>query len=251
MSDVTALVVENDPTDDICRLGTWLTEAGLGLHVVRPHAGDELPETLDGYDALVVLGGEQDAFPDESGRPGAPWFPALESLLRKAVRTKVPTLGICLGGQLLAQAHGGVVGRATSGPEYGPVLVARRDAAENDAVWQYVPFMPDVIAWHRDEILELPRGATLLAASTRYPIQAFRIGERAWGTQFHFECDADMIMSWAADTEGVDAAEIVAEAAAVLDDMADVWEAFAIRFVAVVRGELSTSPGRSLPLLGH
>ena len=57
--------------------------------------------------------------------------------------------------------------------------------------------LPDVIQWHHDEITELPAGAVLLAASTRYPHQAFRLGDRAWGLQFHIECDPAMIADWA------------------------------------------------------
>ncbi len=73
MTVATALVIENDPTDDLRRLGDWLTEAGLELTVLRPHAGDELPETLDDHLALVVLGGDQSAYSDAEGMPGAPW----------------------------------------------------------------------------------------------------------------------------------------------------------------------------------
>jgi GMP synthase-like glutamine amidotransferase len=257
---VNALVIENDPTDDVRRLGDWLTEAGLTLEVLRPYAGDALPETLDGYAALIVLGGDHNAYPNADGEPGAAWFPQLESLLRKAVRTKVATLAICLGGQLLAAAHGGTVERSPSGPEFGAKLVARRDAAEQDPIWQFVPFVPDVVQWHYDEITELPSGAVLLAASTKYPHQAFRIGERAWGTQFHIECDIDMVADWAgsrtllddgAGGGGVDAQTVIDDCAAAMDDIEEVWQPFAQRFAAVARGELSTSPMRSLPLLGH
>ena len=246
-------MIENDPTDDIRRLGDWLIEAGLDLETCRPYQGDRLPETLDGYDALIVLGGDQNAYPSESGEPGAPWFPALESLLRKAVRFKVATLGVCLGGQLLAAAHGGVVARSASGPELGARLVARRDAAEKDALWQYVPFAPDVLQWHYDEIVELPHNSVLLAASTNYPHQAFRIGERAWGTQFHIECDLEMIAGWARTNAdlGADADLVIDQCEGVMDDVVDVWQPFAARFAAVARGELSTTPLRTLPLLGH
>jgi GMP synthase-like glutamine amidotransferase len=250
---VRALVVENDPTDDIRRLGGWLIDGGLELVICRPHAGDPLPDDLDGFAALVVLGGDQKAYPDSSGEPGAPWFPQVESLLRKAVRYKVATLGVCLGGQLLAVAHGGVVARSVSGPELGARLVAKRDVAEADALWRYVPFVPDVLQWHYDEITDLPRNAVLLAASTRYPHQAFRIGERAWGLQFHIECDVEMIGDWAATNPdlGAEAPDVVAECAVVMDDIEDVWQPFALRFAAVAKGELSTAPGRTLPLIGH
>ncbi|MFF0153049.1 type 1 glutamine amidotransferase [Micromonospora sp. NPDC005203] len=253
----TALVIENDPTDDARRLGEWLTEAGLELRVVRPHAGDELPADLEGYAALVVLGGDQQAYPLPDGSPGAPWFPAVEGLLRKAVRYRVPTLAVCLGAQLLATAHAGLVERSPSGPEIGPGVVGRRDAAENDPLFRYVPLIPDVLQWHADEISELPRGATLLAASTRYPHQAFRLGDRAWGLQFHIECDAAMIADWATDSTqltelGYDPELVVAACASVLPDVEEVWQPFAARFAALSLGELDDSTiRRGLPLLGH
>ena len=259
----TALVVENDPSDPLARLGEWLSEAELPLTVLRPWAGDELPETLDDHLALVVLGGDQDAYPAMDGTPGAPWFPALEGLLRKAVRARVPTLAVCLGGQLLAQAHGGLVERSTSGPEIGPGLVGKRDAADTDPLFKWVPLLPDVIQWHRDEITELPLNAVLLAASSRYPHQAFRIGDRAWGVQFHIECDLPMIERWtASDAEvlaelGYDPEAVVAATAATLADVEEVWQPFAARFAALALGVLPDAdipnPGgaRQLPLLGN
>jgi GMP synthase-like glutamine amidotransferase len=259
----TALVIENDPTDDLRRLGEWLTEAELELTVVRPHAGDRVPETLGDHLALIVLGGDQSAYPNAAGEPGAPWFPAVEGLLRKAVRHHLPTLGVCLGGQLLATAHGGLVERSTSGPEIGPGLVARRDAADTDPLFKYVPLIPDVIQWHSDEITELPIGAVLLAASTRYPHQAFRLGDRAWGLQFHIECDVPMIETWARtdlaalDELGYDGDVVVAATAAALADVEEVWQPFAARFAALALGALPNAdiphagPVRTLPLLGQ
>ncbi|RZU52815.1 GMP synthase-like glutamine amidotransferase [Krasilnikovia cinnamomea] len=255
-------MVENDPTDDLRRLGDWFAEAGLAVSVVRPHLGEPLPESLDDYVAFVVLGGEQDAYPNAAGQPGAPWFPAVEALLRKAVRHRVPTLGVCLGGQLLAAAHGGVVERSTAGPEIGPALVGRRDAADTDPLFRYVPLLPDVIQWHTDEITELPRGAVLLAASTRYPHQAFRLGDRAWGVQFHIECDAAMIADWATDSTllaelGYDPEVVVAATAEVLPDVEEVWQPFAARFAALAQGTLpdadiaNPGTGPTLPLLGR
>jgi GMP synthase-like glutamine amidotransferase len=253
------LVIENDPSDDIRRLGDWLTGAGLALETVRPHAGDPLPDALDGYAALVVMGGAQNAYPGADGRPAEPWFPALEGLLRKAVRYEVATLAVCLGGQLLASAHGGTVERSPSGPEVGPRLVAKRDAAEKDPLWAPVPMAPDVLQWHRDEITELPLGATLLAASTHYPNQAFRLGTRAWGIQFHIECDEAMVADWAAtgqsvlDDLGYDAEVVVDACNLIMLDLQEAWQPFAERFAAVARGDLATGPSggpRQLPLLG-
>ncbi|NUO56515.1 MAG: type 1 glutamine amidotransferase [Hamadaea sp.] len=250
-----ALVIENDPTDDARRLGDWLTEAGLALDVRRVHAGDPLPEELAEHSAVVVLGGSQDAYPEGDT---APWFPQLEALLRKAVRHRVPTLAICLGGQLLAQAHGGTVERSAAGPEIGPGLVARRDAAERDPLWAPVPFVPDVLQYHYDEITELPLGATLLATSSRYPHQAFRLGDLAWGTQFHFECDTDQYASWIAPNraslveQGIDPDELIERVDGLMDDLFEVWQPFARRFADLALGRLEppVSARATLPLLG-
>jgi GMP synthase-like glutamine amidotransferase len=242
----TALVVENDPTDDIRRLGEWLTEAGLRLDVVRAHAGDPLPADLDGYVAIVVMGGEQSAY-----EPRPDWFDGVEALLRKAVRHGVPALGVCLGAQLLATAHGGTVERSPSGPEIGPALVGRRDAASEDPLFRYVPLAPDVHQWHHDEITELPARAVLLAASTRYPHQAFRLGEKAWGLQFHIECDTPMIASWAAESPHLEYPEgLVAAFDAIMVDVEEVWQPFAARFAALALGELRDTR-RPLPVLGQ
>jgi GMP synthase-like glutamine amidotransferase len=249
--------VENDPTDDARRLGEWLVEGGLELVVLRAHEGAEIPAGLDGYAALVVLGGEQDAFAAADGTPGAPWFPTLERLLRKAVRHRVPTLAVCLGAQLLAVANAGAVERSAAGPEIGPRLVARRDKAVEDPLFAEVPFAPDVLQWHRDEITRLPPGAVLLAASTHYPYQAFRLGPAAWGVQFHIECDTAMFAAWAADGAatladlGIDPERLIAAVDAAMPDLEEVWRPFAHRFAAVALGSLPAagSGPRQLPLL--
>ncbi len=254
------LVVENDPTSPPGHLAEWLSDAGLSLEVVRPHAGEALPGELTGRAAFVVLGGEQHAYPGPDGAPGAPWFPALESLLRKAVRERVPTLGVCLGAQLLATAHNGTVEPAQAGPELGAALVAKRDAAESDPLFGPVPMLPDVVHWHLDEITEPPLGAVVLAASTDYPVQALRVGTAAWGVQFHIEVEYRTFASWVEDSRpwlaelGRDGDELLANVAALQDDLFEVWHPFATRFAAVARGEIELpragQPGRHLPLFG-
>jgi GMP synthase-like glutamine amidotransferase len=273
------LVVENSTDADARRLGDWLTAAGLELDVVRAQDGDPVPTEPTGYAAVVVLGGDQHVYPGPDGEPGAPWFADIETLLRRSVRANVPTLGICLGAQLLASAHAGTVEPAVAGPEIGAELVAKRDLADRDPLFAALPMLPDVIQWHRDEVSELPHGAVLLAASPRCPNQAFRIGGRAWGVQFHIECDPAMIRDWAGadgpllDALELEAGDIIAGVEAIVDDLAETWQPFAERFAALARGELDSSavglgpgvvagpglaggpvaapPGRELPLLGH
>jgi GMP synthase-like glutamine amidotransferase len=251
------LVVENDPSDDVCRLGDWLVDGGLELAVLRPHADETLPDRLDGYAAMVVLGGEQNAYPGPDGAPDAAWFPALERLLRKAVRERLPTLAVCLGGQLLATAHNGMVEPSPAGPEIGARLVARRDIADYDPVFAAVPFAPDVLQWHRDEITELPAGAVLLAVSTHHQHQAYRLGDAAWGLQFHIESDIEMIAEWVSGNLdvlaelGQDPIDLLEACDAVMPDVEDVWRPFAQRFAALALSGPVAPDRRHLPLLGH
>jgi GMP synthase-like glutamine amidotransferase len=173
----------------------------------------------------------------------APWLPATRDLLREAVGTALPVLGICLGAQLLAAALGGVVRPASDGPEIGPGLVAKRDAAAEERLFRPIPFTPDVLHWHYDEIVELPSAATLLASSTRYVNQAFRVGPAAWGLGFHIETTPEIVQRWAARDAGLLAGYGWDVLAAVEHwdlgtfhaDLAEVWSEFATRFADVVR----------------
>lgn len=234
----TVLVVEPSASDPIGPLGVWLTQAGLRVEVCRPYAGQPLPADLSGYGGLVVLGGPQSAT-DAPAR--TPWLTEVRRLLRDGLARPLPILAICLGGQLLAQEAGGSVRVAIEGPEIGALLVGKRDAAFEDAIFAPMPITPMVIQWHHDEIDALPPGAALLATSVTYPHQAFRVGACAWGLQFHIETTPALVAGWAdQDGAGLDGAgrgreEVLAEAgAAVHQEIAEVWAPFAARFAAVV-----------------
>jgi len=232
--------VQHTAAEGALRLGDWLTDAGVELAVVHPYAGESLPEGLAGYAGLLVLGGPQAAYADDRGEPSAPWLPATKTLLRAAVGADVPTLAICLGAQLLAEAFGGRVRAGVHGPEIGARLVARRDVAAQDELFGLVPFTPDVLQWHDDEIVDLPPGAVLLASSPMYANQAFRVGERAWGLQFHIETTPEQVTDWAEETRdrltalGIDVDRAVAQAVAVHPDLEEVWRPVAQRFAAIV-----------------
>jgi GMP synthase-like glutamine amidotransferase len=225
------LIVENSPTDPPGRLGVWLAEAGLRTEVVRPHAGQALPVGVDGYDALVMLGGEMSA-----SDTTVDWLEPGKALLREAVGTGLPTLAVCLGAQLLADALGGFVEEGEEGPEIGPALVAKRDHAADDPLFGPMPLAPDVLQWHYDVISELPPGSTLLASSPRYPNQAFRVGQRAWGLQFHIETTPEMVRDWAAHDGLADnpaAQRLLDRSDAVHADIEETWRPFVERFAAL------------------
>jgi GMP synthase (glutamine-hydrolysing) len=239
---VRALVITHTVSESPGTLSEWLPAAGVELDIVEPWQGEELPQRVREHDALIVMGGPQQAYDDRS----APWLRHTKELMRAAVIDGLPVLGICLGGQLLAEAMGGRVAPGDDGPELGARLVSKRDAAVDDAVFSDIPLSPIVVQWHWDAIMELPPGAVLLAASPRYVNQAFRVGSKAYGLQFHIETPPDMVRGWAAaDADGVRAAGldpdlVAARAVEVLPEIEEVWRPFVERFAALVRGESRT-----------
>jgi GMP synthase-like glutamine amidotransferase len=231
------LVVIPSETDPPTRLGQWLRDAGVELDERFVRSGEPLPEDLTGHDGLLVLGGPQSSLdPAEV----SPELVGVRRLLGQALAADVPTLGVCLGAQLLAQVGGGSTRVAVDGPEVGATLVAKRDAADADPLFAPLPLSPDVLNWHHDEIDRLPAGATLLASNPRYPHQAYRVGQHVYGLQFHIETDEALVRLWAESdpvgvaSTGLDVETVVARAAAVHPDLAEVWAPFAGRFAALV-----------------
>lgn len=221
----TALVIQHADHEGLGLLADWLPAAGLQLELCRPYAGDAVPPAAE-RDALVVLGGPQSVL------DGIEFLAAEERLLADAVHRGVPVLGICLGAQLLAVAAGGEVRVGAAGPERGAALVRKSDVAGRDPVFVDVPLLADVVAWHAEEISRLPAGAILLAAGSRYPHQAFRVGERAYGLQFHVEATPEMVELWARH-DGLDAARLLPAVAEL--DLAVTWRSAIERFAALAR----------------
>lgn len=140
-----------------------------------------LPEAPRHWAGVVITGSH--AMVSEH----APWSEALVPWLREAVHTGTPVLGICYGHQLLAHALGGEVGHHPAGVEIGTVIVDRQPASAGDPLLGDLPAHFPAQSVHWQSVRRLPPGAVLLASSAHEAHHAFRIGEQAWGVQFHPE----------------------------------------------------------------
>lgn len=234
-----ALVIEHLSERGSGGFDTWLPEAGLDLVTHWVPADGPPPGTMPaGYDALILMGGAM-GVPDDGTT--APWLHDEYALVRDAVARRVPTLGVCLGGQVMAQALGGQVVRGRVGPEAGVRPLHLLPAAAADPLLHDLPPIVHAVQWHWDEVLALPPGATHLAATATYPHQAFRVGDLAWGVQFHPEAGPALTDAWARADEaaleeaGEDAYALAAEVAERWPDLERTWRPVAARFAAVVR----------------
>lgn len=126
--------------------------------------------------------------------------------LAEAGEQAKPVLGICLGAQLLARAMGGRV-LANAAPEIGWYDVQPTEAANEDPLLGHFKPRQQVFQWHLDAIA-LPENCTVLARSQQCDVQAFRVGQAAWGLQFHLEVDEGLVDRWIVQPANQQAIEV-------------------------------------------
>jgi GMP synthase-like glutamine amidotransferase len=187
------------------------------------------------FDGLVVMGGPMSAVDDD----GFPSRAGEIAVLSQSLVGGITTIGVCLGAQLLAVAAGSRVFVGDAGPEigWGPVQLTA-DAA-SDPLLAGVPSPLTVLHWHGGTF-DLPLGATHLAASRTYANQAFRVGARAWGFQFHVEVDQRAVSGFLdafgdeARSAGQDPTAIAAATDDRLDALGPIRDRICGRFAQVV-----------------
>jgi GMP synthase-like glutamine amidotransferase len=179
--------------------------AGLG-HRFEERSFVEGTPQLDGFDAVLVFGGPMHVDQDEEH----PWLRDEAAWLDELAAGATPTLGICLGSQLLAQAAGARVGPLPE-PEIGWSEVELTTAGSADPVLSALPSRFVALEWHHYGH-ELPDGAVALAHSPA-ALQGFRLGEACWGVQFHPEVTEPQLERWIAAKSDLpaDPAELRAE----------------------------------------
>jgi len=171
---------------------TYLDRNGVTWQVIRIDEGDPIPDDAGRFSGLVFMGGPMSVNDD------LPWISPVLNLIRAAADAGNPTLGHCLGGQLMAKALGGAVTR-------NPVKEigwGRADVAANEAAARWfgqalTSF--DAFHWH-GETFSIPPGATCILSSRYCSNQAFALGPHL-GMQCHVEMTPELVRAWCRDWE--------------------------------------------------
>jgi GMP synthase-like glutamine amidotransferase len=199
------VIVKNISSEGPGTITDFLDKAGMPFDVLEPENVPGL-KTLDGYSALVVLGGPMAVY-DSAGHPQVE---ASLRLIKEALTLDIKILGVCLGAQLIAHALGARVYNG-NGNETGWMQIELTAEGLNDPVLATLiePGGPDgpggpgvtkadVFQLHGDTF-DIPEGAVRLAGSKSFKNQAFRVGKNAYALQFHVEMTRDKVQEWAKD----------------------------------------------------
>jgi len=182
-------VVRHVPFEDVGWIADALRSRDLETAYFDVAAGVAAPDPLR-HEALIVMGGPMSANDD------LPWIPPEIECVRRAIDSRRPVLGICLGAQMVARALGARVYR-NSRKEIGWFPVHWTEAGASDPILGGLSNPLTVFHWH-GETFDLPRGADWLAYSDACRHQAFRWHSHVYALQFHVEVTAAMIEDWCA-----------------------------------------------------
>jgi GMP synthase-like glutamine amidotransferase len=177
------------PGDEPGRFAQWLDARGRPWRLFALHDGEPVPDDPRAFAGIGMMGGPM------SVNDMLPWNAPMQALLRRAVAERVPVIGHCLGGQLLAKALGAEVGRARTA-EIGWVDVDVVDQATADE-WFGGRRRFTTFEWHY-EAFALPAGARRVLTNAFNDNQAYVIDGRHIGFQGHVEMTAEIARSWIA-----------------------------------------------------
>lgn len=184
------LIIKHIPIEGPVLIGEYFGKKKYDLVTVELGLGEKLPEITDGLQAVIILGGPMNVYEEEK-------YPHLRDehiFIQELIARDIPTLGICLGAQLIAKASGALVKKASQ-KEIGFFKIKLTCDAAKDTVFMGLGGEIDVFQWHEDTF-DVPSGGVLLAEGDTCRNQAFRVGSSLYGLQFHVEVDDAAIREW-------------------------------------------------------
>lgn len=219
------VILQHNDHQHAGRLGRVLRDLGYRLDVRRADLdASSVPTDIDDLHGLVVLGGKQNV--DESH----PFIAPEQALVRAMHGAGRPVVGICLGSQIITTALGGQVTRMPS-PEVGVLPIRLSVPGQTETVLAGIPWSCPMLHSHAYGASVPAPGASVLASSDACKVQAYRVGLRTFGFQFHFECDDAMSVAMLdrsmklADEAGVSRAALGAQ----LEEHAEIFDRAADR----------------------
>lgn len=194
------LIVQHTRSEGPGWWGEFLDEVGASQTFAHPYNGDALNFQPRDFDWLLCLGGPMNVYQEDI----YPWLREENIFLQNWLREGGAYLGVCLGAQLLAKAAGGRVVRSPQ-TEIGWGEVQLNPQGVSDPLFEGVAPQFPVLHWHGD-MAQLPNDSALgnaaeLAFSSGCPIQALRVGNKAYGLQFHVEVTPAMLAEWTAQAQ--------------------------------------------------
>ena len=232
------LVVVHDIDDHLNEMANPIAEAGILMDtwdVLNDSVGKPDLANLEQYSGIISMGAHAGVLEEDKHA----WMSHERKIMKWALDTETPLLGLCFGSQLLASAAGGRIYKAETG-EFAWTKVDMLPAAANDPVIGTLGETVDAFQFHYDNI-ELPKNAVLLGESNG-TIEAFRVGSSAWATQFHPEVGLSQQLAWLSTyrgafiREGIDINEQIAKSHELAESYRkqawDLSEAFAKQVLA-------------------
>ncbi len=159
----------------------WAEENGHVITDTKFYNNEPLPKQEE-FDWLVIMGGPMNIYEEDK----YPWLVREKIFIKEAIASGKVILGLCLGGQLIADAIGGKV---TKNPykEIGWFPVRLSEVARRSPLFSFFPEQPVVFEWHGDTFSHLPEEAILIAENDACAHQAFWYKNRVFGFQYHLE----------------------------------------------------------------
>ncbi|MDF2984534.1 MAG: putative amidotransferase [Eubacterium sp.] len=166
---------------------SWAEQRKYPVTSTRFYENQPLPDQND-FDWLIIMGGPMNIYEDKE----YPWLISEKEFIRASINSNKFIIGICLGGQLIADVIGGRVIQ-NEYKEIGWFPVNFTDPALALHQFSFMPKKPVVFQWHGDTFIDLPEEAVLLASNEACKNQAFIYKNRVYGFQFHMECNMEII----------------------------------------------------------